>query len=145
VILTRAALLFVLVACQGQVRLYEGQESEVAWLEVKGSGGFGVSANPGDVAYEAGLVGFDGRKLPNEVHRAEVLAGRHTLEIRVRRFEMPWIARWRNNPQLYWERTNDDIVEVELEVSAGVTYWLDWIPEWRTDRPAGPPMLFRER
>jgi hypothetical protein len=138
-------LLLALVCCQWPVRLYEGQADAVARLEVKGDGRLSVTANAGDVAWEASLVGFDGSPLHNPVHRAEVLPGRHTLQIRVRRYEMPWIARWRDNPQLYWIKTDDEVHEVELDMAGGVTYWLDWIPEWREDRPPGPPMLFRTR
>lgn len=139
------ALLLLLASCQGTVRLYEGEADAVGWIEVRGDGDLSALAGAGDVAWEAILVSFDGAPLPRPAHRVEVLPGPHTLEIRVQRWEMPWYSRWRDHPALYWQKTYEGVHEVVLQVEAGVTYWLDWIPEWRKDRPPGPPMLFRER
>ena len=143
----RASLvpLLFLAGCQGTVRLYEGQATEVAWIEVRGNGRISAPAGPGAVAWEAVLVGFDGKPTPDPVHRVEVLPGPHTLSIRVQRFEMPWIARWEYAPGGYWDKTSEVIHEMDLRVETGVTYWLDWIPEWREDRPPGPPLVLRER
>jgi hypothetical protein len=139
------ALLLLLAACQGTVRLYEGEAEAVGWIEVRGDGGLSAPAGAGDVAWEAILVAFDGAPLARPAHRVEVRPGLHALSIRVQRWELPWISRWRDHPELYWEKTGEGVHDVILEVAPGVTYWLDWIPEWREDRPPGPPMVFRER
>jgi len=137
-------VLLVLAAC-APVRLYEGDATEVGWIEVRGDGGLSAPAGSGEVAWDAELVGFDGKPLAKPVHRAEVRPGFHLLSIRVRRYELPWTARWSSHPALEWVETQDGVWEVGVDVRAGATHWLDWIPEWREDRPPGPPMVFRER
>lgn len=138
-------LLGILCACQGTVRLYEGQpqaSSEVGTVHIRGDGRLSAPADPGDVAYDAALVAFNGTRTSDPLHKVEVLPGQHEFTIRWQRFVVPSMARWYPRVGAGWESTSKGEHVLTLTVEPGRTYSLEWIPEWRSDRPPGPPMFF---
>ena len=138
--------LLLLCACQGTVRLYSGEPlpaSEVATVHVRGDGRLSMpDQSSGGVAFEAALIGFDGKPTPNALHKVEVLPGRHTFDIGWSRWEVPPMGTPEGSFGPRWVATGSGVQEMHLDVVAGGRYRLDWIPEWRTDRPPGPPMRF---
>lgn len=128
------------------MKLHDGDSKASAKLIIEGDSTRVADTEPGAVSWDAILVAFNGERLPHAAHRVEVPPGKHTLTLRVQRFTMPWIARYRSPSVMYWEETLHREVDVELEVEAGKVYWLDWFAEWSPEREEGrPPMRFRER
>ena len=136
----------LLCTCQGTVRLYPGEPrpaAEVATLHVRGDGALSVpDPPPGEVSYEAALTAHNGKPTANPLHKVELLPGSHEFEIRWSRWETPSIgtSAYAFGPR--WVKSAEGTQRMYLRVEAGKRYWLDWIPEWRTDRPPGPPMRF---
>jgi len=136
----------LLCACQGTVRLYSGERrpaGDVATIHVRGDGRLSMpDPAPGDTSFEAALVGFDGAPTANSLHKVEVLPGLHTLDIQWSRWTVPSIGTVEGAFGPRWVGAGKGVQQVHLNVVAGKRYWLDWIPEWRTDRPPGPPLRF---
>jgi hypothetical protein len=107
----------------------------VAVVRVWGAATYGA---PGDVSFEAKIVGHDGRRLSWGRHVVEVLPGPHVFELKWKRFEAAaWPTdRW-EEPRSPWVKTGAGRLTVDLEAEAGHEYRLVWPakgkPHFRAD------------
>ena len=137
------ALLTLLAACTAKPQQYYSGDprpaAEVATVHCWGvRGGPG---DPGDVFYDAWIVGVNGRKLDKRTHELGVLPGKYTFQIRYKQFEVLPGQMRPDQQEPIWQKTDTGVLKRELVVEAGKIYELHWTQTFQNFRTPE----FRER
>ena len=140
-------LVAVLAAC-APVRTYEGPrlpEDEVAVLQAWGtSGTLGSMGYPGEHRFKVRIVTLDGRAWRSSRNIAEVVPGRHVVDLCWTRFEIPCgpgMFHDVTQESAMWIPTHRGQATLTVDAEAGRTYVLRWVEPWEAD----PPMRFEAR